>query len=159
MKTRRPIRSISDKQAAKRPELVRAGRTVAASSIPEKKKTRRKRKSWIKNHNRRIARKPRKPSEFARIYGSRERVRWVKAQPSVASGKRPCVNAHTVTGGTQYKAGFETIVPLTHYEHTAELHQWGKERFEKHYGIDLDAAAVETARRYAESLAHHGWSA
>ena len=46
----------------------------------------------------------RKASEFARCYGSKARVEWVKQQPSVVSGARPCVNAHVRNGGAGRKA-------------------------------------------------------
>ncbi len=97
---------------------------------------RKKKKAW-----------KRKPSEFARIYGSKARVAWVKAQPSVASGKGPCENVHVIGGGTSRKADARVIVPLTHDEHRGELHQHGKEWFEARYGISLDfmAAQVELA--------------
>lgn len=66
-----------------------------------------------------IRRKPRKASEFARIYGSEARVRWVKSLPCVGCGAipsedRPSENAHTVTGGTSRKADAATIAPLCH---------------------------------------------
>lgn len=66
----------------------------------------------------------RRQSEFARCYHSRERVRWVKAQPCawcVARGRiRMCgesENAHTETGGMGRKAGYETILPLGRFHH------------------------------------------
>ncbi len=65
----------------------------------------------------RIKPKKRKPSEFARIYGSKERVEWVKSQPcfvcgDMAWGDLCIVNAHGETGGTSYKADYTTIIPL-----------------------------------------------
>ena len=91
--------------------------------------------------------KPRKrsASEYARIYGSKERVEWVKSSPSVASGLRPCVNAHTVNGGTGRKADACWIVPLTDAEHR-ELHRIGKESFNAQYGVDLDTCAMRTEK-------------
>ncbi len=75
----------------------------------------------------RIKPKKRSASEFARIYGSKERVAWVKSQPCVycnalspffgESQRGPSHNAHTVTGGMGRKAGFETIVPLCASHH------------------------------------------
>jgi len=59
----------------------------------------------------------RKPSEFARIYGSKERVAWVKALPCIICTNRPCENAHTESGGMARKAGYATIVPLCRIHH------------------------------------------
>ena len=65
--------------------------------------------------------KKRSAADFARVYGSRERVRWIKAQPCcvcVALSPffgmvgTPSHNAHTEAGGTGFKAGYATIVPL-----------------------------------------------
>jgi hypothetical protein len=56
--------------------------------------------------------KGRKPSEFARIYGSKERVEWIKSLPCVGCGATPSDNAHTVSGGKGRKADAETIAPL-----------------------------------------------
>ncbi len=75
----------------------------------------------------RIKPKKRSASEFARIYGSRARVAWVKSLPCcycaalhtlfaiVAKGDSH--NAHTVTGGMGRKAGYDTIVPLCAEHH------------------------------------------
>lgn len=64
-----------------------------------------------------IRRKARRPSEFARIYGSRKRVRVVKSLPCAICGKeptkdRPSENHHVKNGGMGRKAGWEWIVPL-----------------------------------------------
>lgn len=70
----------------------------------------------------------RSPEEFARIYGSKERVEWVKDRPcfgrilaSMGYDVGPCQgaieNCHTATGGTSYKAGYETITAGCHRHH------------------------------------------
>lgn len=74
-----------------------------------------KRKAPIKRSA--IKRKPRKPSEYARIYGSRERVAWIKSLPCMECGGTPCENAHITTGGMGRKAGADTIVPLCPKHH------------------------------------------
>lgn len=89
----------------------------------------------------------RKRADFLRIYGSKERVEWVKSLPSIASGRTPCVNAHTATGGMGRKADYTTIVPLTHEEHE-ELHRKGQRTFEAKYGVDLREAAIHIERRW-----------
>lgn len=61
-----------------------------------------------------IRKKPRKPSEFARIYGSKERMEFVKSLPCAACGVVGySENAHLLgSGGLSRKAGYETIAPL-----------------------------------------------
>lgn len=61
--------------------------------------------------------KKRKASAFARCYGSKERVEWVKSLGCNVCGLRPAENAHTVTDGMGRKAGYETIIPLCNYHH------------------------------------------
>ncbi len=77
-----------------------------------------------------------KREAFARAYGGAERVDWIKGQPSILSGARPCVNAHVKTGGMGRKADARWIVPLTAAEHD-ELHRIGQRTFEAKYAIDL----------------------
>jgi len=59
----------------------------------------------------------RKAKEFARCYGSKERVEFVKSQYCIVCGGRPSENAHTVSGGTGRKADYTTIVPLCAKDH------------------------------------------
>ena len=74
-----------------------------------------------------MKRKKRSASEFARIYGSRERVEWVKTLPcAVASCGLSCGpcdgeihNAHTVSGGKGRKADAATVAPLCAKHHAA----------------------------------------
>ncbi len=87
------------------------GNKPVYSTISSKPK---KRKSW-----------KRKPSEFKRIYHSRERVRWIKDQPCIyCTAISPLFgiagqshNAHTVSGGAGYKADHTTIIPLCGSHH------------------------------------------
>lgn len=65
----------------------------------------------------------------------------------------PCENAHSETGGTGYKAHHTTIVPLTFDEHRVELHTWGVETFERHYGISLKEKAASTEADWQAHLA------
>lgn len=90
------------------------------------------------------ARNPkRRASEFARTYESKERVAWIKAQRSVASGRGPCENVHVKGGGASRKADACWIVPLTRSEHV-ELHQHGVTWFEARYGLSLEFMAAQT---------------
>lgn len=95
----------------------------------------------------------RKARGWARAYGSVARVEWVCSLPSVASGKGPCENVHVRGGGASRKADACWIVPLTRREHRVELHQWGKQTFERHYGVDLDACAAAIDHRYNQEHA------
>lgn len=55
----------------------------------------------------------RKRREFARAYGSRERVEWVKSLPCAACGVVGfSENAHVASGGAGRKADASQIVPL-----------------------------------------------
>jgi hypothetical protein len=68
--------------------------------------------------------KKRTENDYARIYGSRERVAWVQAQPCIACNRIPSENAHIRSGGTGRKADYTQIVPLCRSCHTLQ-HQKG----------------------------------
>ena len=93
--------------------------------------------------------KKRKPSEFARIYGSRARVAFVKSLRCIA-GHMWCVgpieNAHIETGGTGRKADADKIVPACQYHHE-EMHR-GIRTFAAKYHLDLPALAADTEARW-----------
>ena len=93
--------------------------------------------------------------EWARAYHSPERANWTNAQPSVASGKGPCVNAHVdpdegLPSGVSRKGDYKWIVPLTVEEHRDQLHQWGQGTFQRHYGIYLAGKAREHQERWRQ---------
>jgi hypothetical protein len=68
----------------------------------------------------RIKPKKRSASEFARIYGSKARVEWVKNLPCVCGCMRwPCDNAHSENEGKGRKGHHRTIVPLARVCHRA----------------------------------------
>lgn len=96
----------------------------------------------------------RRKKEWARAYGSKERVAFVQSLPSVAGGIGPCENAHIVTGGMGRKADYCLIVPLTPEEHR-DLHVVGPRRFEELCNIDLEACAAFTEAAW---LAYSGAS-
>ena len=90
----------------------------------------------------------RKAREFARKYGSIERVFYISeclacAVPGCNAG--PQDNAHTQTGGTGRKADSTTVIPLCTgmYGHHAEWHK-GDKTFCELYGLDPDKAAADT---------------
>lgn len=59
-----------------------------------------------------IKAKPRPASETRRIYGSKARIRWLKAQPCYGCGRGPCDVAHVRSGGTGRKADYTETVAL-----------------------------------------------
>ena len=96
----------------------------------------------------------RRKSEFARIYGSRQRVEWVKAQPCIACGRRGyCDSAHIETGGMGKKAHYTKTVPLCGHLWSIvdnchkEAHR-GQETFATKYGIDLEEEAAKCERAW-----------
>ncbi len=121
------------------------------------KKTELRRTAWMRRGGR-IAPKKRKPSEFARIYGSRARVRWIKAQPCVV-GSRGCEgaieNAHTENGGIGRKADAATIVPLCHRHH-ADMHLFGARAVQTAWRVNLTLAASATEQAWRRYLNLNG---
>ncbi len=103
-----------------------------------------------------IKKKSRSASEFARIYGSRARVAWVKTLGCVVSNPvcatQPIDNAHTRTGGTSRKANAETIAPICRWHHR-ELHRIGQRSFEQKYYLNLASEAAQTEREWQNFVA------
>ena len=111
-----------------------------------------------------IARKPvkrrndaRRKKEFARCYGSKERVEWVKHRlcfavlgVSLCEGK--IENAHTENGGMGRKGDASTVIPLCARHHRS-LHQIGPDAFQRAYGIDLHTAARLTEEAWQQHAA------
>lgn len=101
----------------------------------------------------------RRASEFARCYGSKERVEWVKASPCiVCAAIHPLFrltspgrshNAHTMSGGGGRKADFDTIVPLC-----AEHHRRFDERLSP-----LDTPEARAAIKAAAPFVEVAWLA
>lgn len=82
----------------------------------------------------------RQAREFARTYGSTERVEWIKSFGCVICGKKPTENMHVRGGGTGRKADACYIVPACRAHHR-ELHRDGVETFSASYSIDLEMTA------------------
>lgn len=87
------------------------------------KRTPLKRKAKLKAKAKPKAKK-RTVSDFARVYGSKARVEFVKGLPCVACNSGPCDNAHIKSGGMGRKADYTDIVPLCHNCHLLQ-HQRG----------------------------------
>ncbi len=98
----------------------------------------------------RIKHKPRKASEFLRIYGGQGRAKTMRMRPCDHCGHRPTEdfqneNAHTENGGMGRKAGWETVVTLCKACHRA-LHWLGScAEFLRVTGTDLRAIAARLA--------------
>jgi hypothetical protein len=93
----------------------------------------------------RIKPKKRTMSEFARIYGSKKRVAWVRSQPCTVADCADCresENAHVVNGGMGRKADANLIVPLCPWHHR-QLHHMGVESFQEAYYMDRDGLEAE----------------
>jgi hypothetical protein len=97
-------------------------------------------------------RKPRTRSEFARIYGSKKRVAWVKSLPCAVRDSSPISalvcddriqNHHITTGGMGRKANADQIIPLCAFHHMI-LHDMGATEFAARYRVDLKAVAART---------------
>lgn len=92
----------------------------------------------------------RREREWARAYGSTERVYYIGQHLAcIVHGceARECENAHTETGGMGRKADADTVVPLC-TRHHAEYHR-GAESFASRHGLDLEQAARETEAKWA----------
>lgn len=100
----------------------------------------------------RPANRRRKASEWARAYGSRERVEFIRYLPCVVCGHTPCQNAHIQGGGASRKADATTVIPLCALHH-GEQHIVGTDTFARRYNLDLPALAAETERAWTHPAA------
>ncbi len=142
------MKSLSDRQRAKRlangETFLRS--TIARPRTPEKqlfKKPVKSRSAPVKPRNP-IKKKKRDADEYARIYGSKRRVEWVKRQRCIAD-RYPCMGAiqnhHIKTGGMGMKADARFIVPIC-ASHHASLHRTGRQSFESFYNVHLETTAA-----------------
>lgn len=94
-----------------------------------------------------IRKRPRSKSEFARIYGSKERVLFVKRLKCCCCGRIGWTeNAHIENGGMGRKADYTKIIPLCgrlapKFSCHLRLHMHGREDLELWGGINLDTEA------------------
>lgn len=118
------------------------GKPIARSTKPIARSTKPIAKTPVKKRNAK-----RKVSEFARAYGSKARVEWVKSRPCVAWTRNcqgPIHNHHIKNGGGSRKADARFIVPLCELHHGV-LHRMGRQSFESGYNCHLEtwAATIE----------------
>lgn len=129
------MKSISAKK------LKKLGGKMPFSSIQKRTKPKRGKAA--------IVRRRRTKREFARIYGSKARVKWVQSLPCLLCENTPSQNAHIETGGTGRKADYDKIVPLCYWAHRL-LHTMGRSTFERCEKIDLAYHAAATQRQWEE---------
>lgn len=91
------------------------------------------------------------PEEYERAFGGEVHQEWIRWQPSVVTGRTPCVAAHVRGGGIARRADACWTVPMTYFEHQ-RMHNQGQESYAAEHGLDLDALAIETDRRFREYL-------
>ena len=91
-----------------------------------------------------IKRRGRSVEDFARVYGSKERVRWVKNLPCIFCGAQTgmCQNAHIRNGGLSRKADACFIVPACFTCHRRMDSGIGKRAIAAEYELDLEAEAI-----------------
>lgn len=100
----------------------------------------------------------RRLKEWARAYGSEERVAFVKALGCLVAGRGvdacfgPVDVAHVATGGMGRKADASLTVGLCRGHH-CEQHQYGTARFGEKYGVDLVVCAAQVEWRWQRHLA------
>jgi hypothetical protein len=112
-------------------------------------------KAWLEKSRQELKKSPlkrankkRREALFKRSFLSKERVKWVRAQPSVVSGRTPCIGHHVKSrgaGGT-----YRDIVPLTQDEHL-EIHNRGRLTCEEKWGVDLEQAAINTQEAWEKA--------
>lgn len=54
----------------------------------------------------------RRATEFARCYGSAERVQWIKLRRCIWCGATPCANSHIRNGGAGRKGPYWEVLPM-----------------------------------------------
>lgn len=102
----KPGTALAPPQRAPRPPIARTSPPKKSVTKIAAKKIARKEKPKSVNAKRALA-------TFKRVYGSKERVEWVKAQPCCWCGLEGYTqNAHTEGDGGSRKADAKTIAPL-----------------------------------------------
>lgn len=93
----------------------------------------------------------RSKSEQYRIYGSPERIEWLKFSVGCLICGQPAQVAHVTSGGVGRKADYCHTVGLCP-DHHHELHQHGAKTFEAHWGVDLKASAAWIEAKWQEKV-------
>lgn len=142
MKPRRPIPRLSEK---KRKAL---GGARVYSTIATKRKHKRSPKAKARRTRLNLEKRERSERQFARKYGSIQRVEFVKSLACFAGSchVRPSENAHIENGGTGRKANADKIIPLCHAHHVE--FDAGHARFAAKYFLDLELLAAWVERSW-----------
>lgn len=152
-------------QSKPKPIRKRARKKAETSSLPWKR---------MMQAERLRLKREKEARAYARKYGSKARVEFVRSLPCAACGVVGySENAHvppkSEAGGTGRKADYRFIAPLCgpHEKQAGRvagyvrypysgchhfLHHYGREEFQKMYGFDLEAEAAKT---HAAWLAHN----
>lgn len=90
----------------------------------------------------RIKPRARSRAEKERIYGTPDRIAFLKAQGCLLCDEQPVQLHHVRTGGMGKKSGAENQVPLcvTHHE---GVHRFGRKTMEAAYSVDFARSAQE----------------
>ena len=91
----------------------------------------------------------RRKAEWARAYGSAERVKWVKRQVCCICSAVPVDQAHIEGGGAGRKADADRIVPMCRPHHDM-LHRMGRASFEVAVATRLENLPAHYASRFAQ---------
>ena len=139
-KKRKPAKAYSSIARPSHAKAVQAAVALRAKSGPIKKVNR-----------------ERKVSEFARCYGSKERVIFVNRLPCIiySCHNRMVENAHIKGDGASRKSDARFIVPLCHWHHTegpSSLHALQPRLFEVTHQLDLHDRAARTELAWQASL-------
>lgn len=95
----------------------------------------------------RIKPKKRSADEFKRVYGSAERVAWIKTLPCVGCRNTSHDGHHIAGDGIGRKEHHSLIVPVCRTCHQY-IHNHGARAFESMYRVSLATAAEQTAKAW-----------
>lgn len=96
-----------------------------------------------------------KPGEYEKRKPEKdEKYRnFIRSQPCLICGGKSQHHHESLSGGTMGgKCDDRESLPLCHYHHNEERHQWGRETFYKKYGIDY---AYEISRLQNKFKKYH----
>lgn len=120
------------------------------SSLPKRKKYLAKSSVGVRKVN-----PKRRAKEWARAYGSKERVRFVAALPCCVTSAEhtpgESENHHIENGGKSRRADARFIVPLCRLHHRV-LHDCGRQTFERAFCTNLKRVAADTEKAWQEYL-------
>ncbi len=86
-----------------------------------------------------------KPKRFK----SDDYLAFIRSQPCIVTGKKPCDPHHTRGGGMATKCSDHLTVPLYREPHS-ECHQIGTKTFQAKYNVDFIECQLDLMRKYYE---------